>query len=153
VIGKKPAASSGGTNGWKYTLDDSLYGQFSGILFDYATPSWVRVRTRPNEKERKRSSGVLFGRTCDSVDVIARAESMEELEVGDWLWFPSMGAYSRATASEFNGFPTPPVVSTDELPAPNIQAGDFFYAAPRGVTRMPPVSARAFWSAGLALKN
>ena len=154
VIGKKPAV--GGTTqpaGWKYTLDDSLYGQFSGILFDYATPSWVRVRMGERERERKRSAGVLFGRTCDSVDVIARAESMEELEVGDWLWFPSMGAYSRATASEFNGFPTPPVVSAEDLPAPNIDAGDFFYAAPRGVTRMPPVSARAFWSAGPPLKN
>lgn len=152
VIGKKPAGA-GQAAGWKYTLDDSLYGQFSGILFDYATPSWVRVRMGGKERERKRSSGVLFGRTCDSVDVIARAESMEELEVGDWLWFPSMGAYSRATASEFNGFPTPPVISAEDLPAPNIDAGDFLYAAPRGVTRMPPVSARAFWSAGLALKN
>lgn len=150
VIGKKPAGQSGG---WKYTVDDSLYGQFSGILFDYSTPSWVRVRMSEEKVSRKRAPGVLFGRTCDSVDVIARAESMEELEVGDWLWFPSMGAYSRATASEFNGFPTPAVLATDDLPTPDLQGGDFLLATPKGVTRMPPVSARAFWSAGLALKN
>jgi hypothetical protein len=43
---------------------------------------------------------------------------MEELEVGDWLWFPHMGAYTTVTASEFNGFPKPPVFldEADELP-------------------------------------
>ena len=50
--------------------------------------------------------------------MIARSENMEELEVGDWLWFPNMGAYTTATASEFNGFPKPPVFIDvhDELP-------------------------------------
>jgi hypothetical protein len=31
-----------------------------------------------------------------------------QLNVGDWLWFPHMGAYTSVTASEFNGFPSPP---------------------------------------------
>jgi hypothetical protein len=39
--------------------------------------------------------------------MIAQSEDMEELEVGDWLWFPHMGAYSSVTATEFNGFPKP----------------------------------------------
>jgi len=29
------------------------------------------------------------------------------MDVGDWLYFPMMGAYTSATASEFNGFPKP----------------------------------------------
>lgn len=109
VIGKKE-----GTRGWRYTLDESLYGQFTNILFDHQTPRWVRISQSDTEK-RKRGPGILFGRTCDSLDVIARSESMEELEVGDWLWFPSMGAYTTATASEFNGFPKPPTfIDTEE---------------------------------------
>jgi hypothetical protein len=40
--------------------------------------------------------------------MIASADEMEDLEVGDWLWFPHMGAYTSVTASEFNGFPAPP---------------------------------------------
>jgi ornithine decarboxylase len=112
VIGKKE-----GTNGWRYTLDESLYGQFTNILFDHQTPRWVRISNSDTEK-RKWGPGILFGRTCDSLDVIARSESMEELEVGDWLWFPSMGAYTTATASEFNGFPKPPtfIDIEEELP-------------------------------------
>ena len=104
VIGKKPAS----TNGWRYTLDESLYGQFTNILFDHQQPRWVRIPQKEGAVGKK-SSGILFGRTCDSLDVIARSDDMEELEVGDWLWFPHMGAYTTVTASEFNGFPKPPV--------------------------------------------
>jgi ornithine decarboxylase len=125
VIGKKSAAG-----GWKYTIDDSLYGQFTCILFDHAKPCWVRVS---DGAERRRGPGIIFGRTCDSVDVIAKAADMEELEVGDWLWFPSMGAYTRATASEFNGFPAPPIFIEGD--APSWPQG----AEPRGVSRMPAV--------------
>jgi ornithine decarboxylase len=111
VIGKKPA---GDGNGWRYTLDESLYGQFSCIPFDRYTPKWVRIRMKTREAARKRTKGTLFGRTCDSVDMIAQSDSMEELEVGDWLWFPHMGAYTSVTATEFNGFPKPKIHYTDE---------------------------------------
>ena len=109
VIGKKPAYSAQGVQtGWKYTVDESIYGQFTNILFDKAKPRWVRVISE-NESPRRFTPGILFGRTCDSFDRIADAAAMEELFVGDWLWFPNMGAYTRATASEFNGFPAPPI--------------------------------------------
>ena len=111
VIGKKPAY---GAAGWRYTIDESLYGQFTNILFDHQTPTWVRIPAKEGATI-KTSPGILFGRTCDSLDVIARSDTMEELEVGDWLWFPHMGAYTTVTASEFNGFPKPPVF-LDELP-------------------------------------
>jgi len=117
VIGKKAGGPQTG-GGWHYTIDDSLYGQFSSILFDHATPKWIRIPCYPLDQrskgqrpadQRQIGPGTLFGRTCDSLDVIAHASQMEELKVGDWLWFPKMGAYTRATASEFNGFPSPDV--------------------------------------------
>ena len=105
VIGKKPQHN---TNGWLYTLDESLYGQFSCVAFDQKKPLWIRIAK--DTKTRKFSPGVLYGRTCDALDMIAKTPYMEELEVGDWLWFPNMGAYSSVTASEFNGFPKPAVL-------------------------------------------
>ena len=69
---------------------------------------------------------------------LQRSAEMEELVVGDWLWFPRMGAYTRATASEFNGFPMPEIfVENDSVSLP---------VEDKGVTRMPPVSAKAFWT-------
>lgn len=112
VIGKKYSVDK---KEFYYTIDDSLYGQFSSILFDHAKPLWVRVSDDP--VPRRRVKGTLFGRTCDSLDVIAKAGDMEELDLGDWLCFPNMGAYTRATASEFNGFPRPNVIVTDSTEA------------------------------------
>ena len=104
IIAKKPLL---GQRGWRYVIDESLYGHFSSIPFDGQRPAWVHI---PSEERlsllNKKEESILFGRTCDSLDVIARGP-MEEMEVGDWLYFPLMGAYTSATASEFNGFPKP----------------------------------------------
>ncbi len=116
VIGKKPAHRG---LGWRYTIDESLYGQFSCIPFDQATPKWVRVRGS-DESQRSRTPAVIFGRTCDSVDRIAKADGAEELEIGDWLWWPNMGAYTTVTATEFNGFPRPPTFVCEDLPTPTL---------------------------------
>jgi len=131
VIGKKPAKK-----GWRYTVDESLYGQFSCVPFDYAKPKWIRVRD-PKEAPRRSQPAILYG-TCDSLDYIASAEEAEELEEGDWLWFPHMGAYTTATSTEFNGFPKPPtyIIEDEVLPNP----GDFGSAIwPRGLKYVSPV--------------
>jgi ornithine decarboxylase len=109
VIGKKPSANG---KGFRYTIDESLYGQFSCIPFDHAQPRWIRI-SYCNHK-RKAKPAILYGRTCDSVDMIASAQEAEELCEGDWLWFPNMGAYTTVTSTEFNGFPKPPLIILDK---------------------------------------
>jgi ornithine decarboxylase len=108
IIGKKRGP---GGNGWRYTLDESIYGQFSCIPFDHARPHWIHFegdRNKILESTHDRTTrGFLFGRTCDSLDMIAYSEKMPNMNVGDWLCFPGMGAYTCASASEFNGFPLP----------------------------------------------
>lgn len=90
--------------GWRYVIDESLYGHFSCIPFDHQRPAWIHLPSSSNYSGK--SEAILFGRTCDSLDVIAKGV-MPTMEVGDWLYFPLMGAYTSATASEFNGFPKP----------------------------------------------
>jgi hypothetical protein len=51
----------------------------------------------------------VWGPTCDSIDVILERCRLPELEVGDWIIFDNMGAYTRAAASPFNGFQPPAV--------------------------------------------
>jgi len=136
VIGKKAWK-----DGWSYTIDDSLYGQFSCIPFDQAKPLWMRVPVT-EDIPRKKTKGILMGRTCDSVDVIARCESMEELQVGDWLWFPHMGSYTNVTATEFNGFPKPSIV-TVFLDTPNIHDSCFIERIPDSIETVEPVSSKS----------
>jgi ornithine decarboxylase len=47
----------------------------------------------------------LWGPTCDSIDKITDVAVLPELDVGDWLVFESMGAYTIAGSCRFNGFP------------------------------------------------
>ena len=120
VIGKKPAFGCGSSTskGWRYTIDESVYGQFSCIPFDSQRPPFARISSGSDKDKRALVPGIVFGRTCDSLDVICYGSQMEELEVGDWLYFPWMGAYTTVTSSEFNGFPKPHVIysSTEVMP-------------------------------------
>ena len=105
VIGKKPVwppPKSATDPAWRITVDESVYGTFSNIPFDGQKP--VLEAMKPNKKTRPT---VVFGRTCDSGDLISSAARLPELQVGDVLRVRNMGAYTTVTASEFNGFPRP----------------------------------------------
>jgi len=85
-----------------YYLSDGVYGSFNNIVFDHARPSPATFKN--SEVTRK---SCLFGPTCDSIDVICKDIDLPELEIGDWLYFMNMGAYTVASASSFNGFKPP----------------------------------------------
>ncbi len=59
---------------------------------------------------------MLAGPTCDSIDVIAENLMLPKLEIGDLIVGRAMGAYTWASASEFNFFPRATVVSVNMTP-------------------------------------
>jgi ornithine decarboxylase len=59
---------------------------------------------------------VLAGPTCDSIDVIAENLMLPKLKVGDLLVGRAMGAYTWASATEFNFFPRATVVAVNTHP-------------------------------------
>ncbi len=85
-----------------YYLDDGLYGSFSGQLFDHVTYP-LEIFADEVDQE-KRFPSVLAGPTCDSIDVIAEDLQLPELGIGDLIVGHQMGAYSAATATDFNLF-------------------------------------------------
>jgi ornithine decarboxylase len=52
----------------------------------------------------------LAGPTCDSIDVVAEALPLPELHAGDLLVGRMMGAYTCASATDFNFFPRARIV-------------------------------------------
>ncbi len=102
---------------YRYILDDSIYGNFNSILFDHSKPAWVVLDSNMNRIERANSekTAMFFGKTCDSMDFIAMQKNSPKYEVGDVFVFPNMGAYTSATATEFNGFELPRKVYVDDL--------------------------------------
>ena len=87
-----------------YYLDDGVYGALSGIIFDHAEYKFKVTRNGRTQLS------TLAGPTCDSLDIIARGEQMPELEIGDIVYVENIGAYSIATATNFNGLPPAKVV-------------------------------------------
>jgi len=96
---------------WWYYLDDGLYSSYSGQLFDHARYPLESLK----QSEDLRPS-VLAGPTCDSIDVIAENIMLPKLKVGDLVLGRAMGAYTWASASEFNFFPRATAVSVNETP-------------------------------------
>lgn len=87
-----------------YYLDDGVYGDFSGIVFDHC-----KYEFRTLVKTQKFLS-ILAGPTCDSFDTISLSQEMPELDVGNVVYVPNIGAYSCASALTFNGIPPAKVI-------------------------------------------
>lgn len=92
-----------------YYVSDGVYGSFNNIVFDHATPKPLLLDDTLYTDDTPRERACIFGPTCDSIDVVAKDVKLPRLNVGDWLYFESMGAYTLAAASGFNGFFPPPV--------------------------------------------
>ncbi len=89
------------------TLDESVYGIFSGVLFDGFVPQFKCISRLPYTTCEQFT---IFGRTCDSADVIAKDVWLpKEIGDSDVLEVENIGAYSWVSASEFNGFQLPTV--------------------------------------------
>jgi len=93
---------------WWYYLDDGLYGSYSGQLFDHA-----RYPVEVLREGGELLPSVLAGPTCDSIDVIAENLMLPPLKTGDLVIGRAMGAYTWASASEFNFFPKATVVTVN----------------------------------------
>jgi len=49
------------------------------------------------------TTSTIFGPTCDSYDTINKCDFPTNIEIGDWIILPNMGAYTNAGMVEFNG--------------------------------------------------
>jgi ornithine decarboxylase len=107
VIGK---AERSGLN-WYY-LDEGVYGAFSGQIFDH-----MRYPLEFFCDDERRSASVLAGPTCDSIDLVAEDVLLPELQIGDLVVGHMMGAYTAATATEFNSLPKTRIVAINTVAA------------------------------------
>ncbi|EPW3767935.1 type III PLP-dependent enzyme [Vibrio fluvialis] len=93
-----------------YYLDDGVYGSFSGLIFDDAQYPLVTLK-----QEGEYAPSVLAGPTCDSIDVIAENTLLPKLDNGDLIIGRMMGAYTSATATDFNFFKRAQTVVFNEI--------------------------------------
>ena len=89
-----------------YYINDGIYGTFNAIIFDHKVFLVHYLKLNGENEKLDQFKSVIFGPTCDSIDCIAHSIDLPLLEIGDVLWFPDVGSYTNASASNFNGFQT-----------------------------------------------
>ena len=96
-----------GSKGSGVTISESLYGAFNCILFDHAAPQIKEVRDEfGNKIEGQLIKRTIFGSTCDGGDIIYKEYELPEgTDLGTWITWENMGAYTCAATTRFNGIP------------------------------------------------
>ncbi|OGC05177.1 hypothetical protein A2276_04480 [candidate division WOR-1 bacterium RIFOXYA12_FULL_43_27] len=82
-----------------YYINDGVYGDFSGMIFDHCKYQFRSLR------RGQKFLSTVAGPTCDSLDVLSLSEDLPEMDVGNIVYVKNIGAYSCASAvPNFNGF-------------------------------------------------
>ncbi|KAF7487783.1 Ornithine decarboxylase [Sarcoptes scabiei] len=107
IIAKRSVLNQNGKQEIMYYINDGVYGSFNCIIFDH-----VQVYPNPfplnsSIKDRENSLSTIWGPTCDSMDCVVRDCILPQMEIGEWIVFPEMGAYTLSAGSNFNGFKMP----------------------------------------------
>nr|MDO8114464.1 type III PLP-dependent enzyme [Candidatus Sigynarchaeota archaeon] len=82
-----------------YYINDGVYHTFSGFIYDHIQYHFKAFHNG------KAVPSVVAGPTCDALDTISRDELLPDLAIGDLVYSDYTGAYTNASASNFNGFP------------------------------------------------
>ena len=116
-----------------YYINDGVYGSFNCIMFDHqivhpypitighdlttARPAFppppnvampVDLPVQLGYADTEKAS--VWGPTCDSIDCVRDIVRLPRgMDVGDWIGWSEMGAYTLCAASTFNGFNRSPV--------------------------------------------
>ena len=97
-------------------INDGIYGSLSEMnQVDLRMPArLIRIGGGASETTR---AFVLYGPTCDSLDVLPGTfELPEDTREGDWIEIGQLGAYSNALATRFNGFHPDTFVEVNDAP-------------------------------------
>lgn len=94
-------------------INDGVYGNMNCILFDHQHPkAYVLSHANKfyyheeieNETVEGKHQFSIWGPTCDGLDCVSNStELSKNVQVGDWLFFPNLGAYTSAASTGFNG--------------------------------------------------
>ncbi len=97
----------------KLYINDGIYGSLTDLK-ESGLVMPARL-IRPGAATARRTERfTIFGPTCDSVDVLPDDWDLPaDVREGDWIEISTLGAYSNAIASNFNGFAPETFVEID----------------------------------------
>ncbi|MCO5570359.1 hypothetical protein L7F22_024079 [Adiantum nelumboides] len=109
----------------QYWITDGAHQSFTMILLPHKTPVPPPIPFACASQPHNMSceglplyASSVFGPTCSALDTLLKGHPLPELQIGDLLAFPFMGAYTNSLATSFNGF------SVARIPAFGFVAAD-----------------------------
>lgn len=100
-------ATTDDVNHVMYYINDGVYGSFNCLLYDHQHVKPILLL--PPSNEEKKMPSTIWGPTCDALDQLVVDIPMPDVNIGDFIVFENMGAYTIPVASPFNGFPLPKI--------------------------------------------
>jgi ornithine decarboxylase len=90
---------------YHYYLNDGIYRSFL-IAFLYEEILNFTIIRKSNENEicKENKLSTIWGCSCNSKDKVLGDKMIPELNIGDWIVFHNMGAYTNSVSTSFNGF-------------------------------------------------
>lgn len=102
IASREMIDSETGDMKYMYYINDGVYGSFNCVLYDHYTPEpYLMAKNESNEKY----TSSIWGPTCDGLDCINSSIQIPKLNIGDWILWKNMGAYTISAAVQFNGLP------------------------------------------------
>lgn len=84
-----------------YYINDSIYSSMNNVATDMhiAIPKTIR-----NEVDEPEYECTVWGQTCCGLDKISPKVKLPLMNIGDWIYYEDMGAYTFTMGNGFNGF-------------------------------------------------
>nr|XP_024216357.1 probable ornithine decarboxylase [Halyomorpha halys] len=96
-----------------YYINNGIYGSFNSVHTEHATVDPMPL----NNKSKTQKKCAIWGQTEEKYDKIINECLLPKMDVGDWIYFKNMGAYSTVLSVKFYGFAVPeiyPVIKEHE---------------------------------------
>ncbi len=87
-----------------YYINDGVYASFNCLFYDHSVVEPILMGDKCKDKQNLVKSSI-WGPTCDGLDLVVKECYIPDLEVGEFLTFKDMGAYTISGAVAFNGIP------------------------------------------------
>lgn len=93
-----------------YHIMDGYYGTLGSDATRFMIPVPISLRSLDTTvKESK-----IWGPTCDSLDILVKSHKLPELQIGDFIAFHQVGAYTASLSSRFCGFENSTIYYVDK---------------------------------------
>lgn len=87
-----------------YYIDEGIFLSFLQKNMYDEKLNFKVIRKSLLESEPREAISTIWGSSCNSMDMILSTQTLPEMEMGDWLVFHDMGAYTITCSTSFNGF-------------------------------------------------